>query len=50
MTAKGDPLGGNSRAHAIAKKLRAGMAPRKIAKQLDLNLAVVLEVQRKIGR
>jgi hypothetical protein len=43
-----DPLRGNKRAHAIARKLKAGMTPRKIAKQFDISLDEVLDIERKV--
>jgi hypothetical protein len=43
-----DPLRGDKLAHAIAKKLRAGMAPRKVAKHLNLSLATVQAVARDL--
>lgn len=43
-----DPLRGDKRAHVIAHKHRAGMAPRRIAKQLGLPLATVRSVIDKL--
>jgi len=44
---EGDPLRGDKRAHAIARKLREGHSPRKIAKRLNVPLADVQEVLTK---
>jgi hypothetical protein len=43
-----DPLGGNGRAHAVARMLRNGDNERLIAKRLNVNLAFVRDVKSKL--
>jgi hypothetical protein len=46
VTRPGDPLGGDTNAHTIARKLRKGHPPRKIAKHMGLPLSKVKAVQK----
>lgn len=43
-----DPLRGDKSAHAIARKLRAGWTPRKIAKYMGLPVGAVEDVMAKL--
>jgi hypothetical protein len=44
-----DPLGGDKRAHGIAKQLRHRTPRRQIAKRFHVTLGNVNEVARRIG-
>lgn len=44
-----DPLRGDKRAHAIAKKLRQGWPARKIAKHLNVPVETVYAVRDRAG-
>jgi hypothetical protein len=43
-----DPFRGNARDHAIAKLLRGGKSPRKVAKIIGVSISVVEEVRAKL--
>jgi DNA invertase Pin-like site-specific DNA recombinase len=43
-----DPLGGDQRAHMIARKLNDGMSVRKVAKRYDIPVATVQNIQKKL--
>lgn len=50
MTGHYGPLRGNSREHGIAKLIRQGTPPRKIAKRTGVSLEVVKAVEAKIRK
>jgi hypothetical protein len=45
-----DPLKGDKRAHAIARKLRYGKPPRQVAKELSVPVKIVREVEAALVR